>query len=195
MTEDQELEGWRSDWSSVAAAAPPEELVSHVRKRAKRQLRDAVGEALASLFVVATSAYFVVRHPIAPLVAFAMAMCLYVGVWLTYFFMIRIGSWGAAGATVRDYLARSRRLHDIELRWARFARACMIVLAIFLLGWSPWLVLNKWELYRQAPWRGVVGFGIAACILALVWMSNRRKLQALVAERARFAEQTHALEE
>jgi len=195
MTEDRELEAWRNDWSSVATAVPPEDLIVHVRKQSRKQLRAAIGEASASLFLIVVCVLLIRRQPIAPVVAFAMAMCLYVGVWLTYFFLIRVGSWGHAGSNVRDYVARSRQMHAIELRWARFTRACMVALIAFFVAWSPWVIVTKWQLYRTAPWRGVVGFGIASCIFALVWMWNRRKLRLLLTNQATFAEQTRALEE
>jgi len=193
MTEDRELDSWRDDWSAIATAAPSGDLVAHVHKQAQRQVRAAVGEVSASLFLVVVSALLIRRQPIAPVVAFAMAMCLYVGVWLTYFFMIRVGSWDRAGSTVREYIERSRRLHAIEVRWARFARACMIALVVLFAAWSPWVISAKWQLYRAAPWRGVVGFGAALCIFALVFIWNRRKLRLLTDAQKTFSEQTSAL--
>jgi len=193
MTDDLELDSWRADWNAVADAAPPEQLVAGVHKQANRQLRAAIGEVAASVFLVVVSVLLIRRQPIAPVVAFAMAMCLYVGVWLTYFFMIRLGSWAKSGATVREYIERSRRLYSIEVRWARFARACMIALVVFFAAWAPWLISAKWQLYRAAPWRGVVGFGIAVCIFALVFVWNRRKLRLLTTSEKAFNEQTRAL--
>lgn len=195
MTDEHELDALREDWSALVPAEPPAELIASVRRQSRKQVRAAIGEVSASVFLVVVCVLLLLRNPIAPLVAFAMAMCLYVGVWLTYFFMIRVGSWGGAGSSVRDYLARSRRLHAIELRWARFARACMIALIAFLLVWSPWIVVTKWELYRAAPWRGVVGFGTAAGMLGLIWIWNRRKLRMLVEAEVDLAERTRAVEE
>ena len=193
MTEDLELEAWRSDWSSLAEAPPPEELIAQVRTQSRKQLRAAAGEVGASLFLIVVSVLLILRQPIAPVVAFAMAMCLYVGVWLTYFFMLRVGSWGRAGSTVREYVERSRRLHSIEVQWARFARACLVALIALFLAWAPWLISAKLQLYRAAPWRGVVGFGIASCIFALAFIANRRKLRLLLATRDRFASETTAM--
>lgn len=194
MTDEHELDALRADWKDLAPAEPPDRLIASVKKQSQKQVRAAIGEVSASAFLVVVCVLLLLRQPTAPLVAFAMAMSLYVGVWLTYFFTIRLGSWGSAGSTVREYVDRSRRLHAIELRCARFARACMIALIAFLLVWSPWVVVTKWELYRAAPWRGVVGFGIAACILGLIWIWNRRKLRMLLAEEAALAERTRALE-
>lgn len=127
--------------------------------------------------------WMVRRFAIAPILAIAGALLIYVGVWLTYFFTIRVGSWEHAGASVREWVERSRRLHRIEVQWARFSRGCMIALAGLLVVWSPWLIAARWERYRAEPWRGVVGFGTAFLILAAVFVWNRQKLaRALAAQ-------------
>lgn len=190
MNDDLDL--LRADWKQLTPAIPGD-LHARALSLYRSQRISAAGEVCASVFLVVVSVWLLLRHPIPALVAFAMAMCLYVGVWLTYFFTIRTGSWRDAGTSVQEFVTRTRRLHEIEVRWARFARACMIALFLFLLVWSPWLVWTKWELYRAAPWRGVVGFGIAACILSLSFLWNRRKLARVLGNQASFEERAKSL--
>lgn len=187
----RELERWREDWQGVADA-PPADLIDRVRTLSRKQTRAAIGEVGASIFLVVVSAWLALRVPIAPVLALSGALLIYVGVWLTYFFTIRVGTWGAAGASVREWVERSRRLHRVDVQWARFSNACIIALAGLILVWAPWLVAARWERYRAEPWRGVVGFGTASLILVATWLWNRRKLARAIAAREELEEKVRA---
>lgn len=192
MTDDLDL--LRDDWKQMASEVPPD-LVERTDRLARAQYRAAAGEVLASIFVLVVSVWLLIRNPIAPMLAFALAMCLFVGVWLTYFFTVRAGSWRRAGASVREFTQLTRRLHTVEVQWARFARAGTIALTAFLLVWSPWLVITRWEVYGVRPWRGLVGFGIAACILLATWIWNRRKLARAIESLSELEARTRDLED
>jgi len=74
------------------------------------------------------------------------------------------GTWSAAGADARTFVALTRARRAAEHRWFRFSRAITAAMLLFVVGWAPFVLRARWERYAAEPWRAVVGFGVALLI-------------------------------
>lgn len=177
MSDDREWDEWSRLWRGPEGDAPvPEADVAAARREVRRQFRDAAYEVSASVFLLAVAGWLVVRRAQGPVLAIAMALCVYAGVWLAWFFAVRQGSWRVVTASVAEHLALGRRRRLAAVRWARFARWCTAAWVALLAAWGPWMFLAHRAKYAAEPWRAMVGFGGAAAILAACWWWYGRKL-------------------
>lgn len=186
MTEERELEAWRSEWQALGGR---EELARELAERAKRgaakQRRAVMMEVVASVVANASFLRMAITSRGAPVIT---ALCagafFFSGIWLSKLFAIFGPKDGAT--SVDGYVDVLRAQLDKDARWNDFARRATAALGLAIVPWSLWKVAADWQLYRAEPWRFVVGFGGVVVILAGLLFASTKKRARLAEERERF---------
>lgn len=185
--EDVELERWKREWQELGGRdGLAKELAERVVKDGRRLRRGAALEIAAAAFSTAICAWLLVRtHGDLLVVTVCSAILIFNGVWVTRMLTLRQGSLRAVGTGLDAFLDLTRRRLADDLKWIAFGRRSTVVLALFLAPWAVWMFVSHYERYRAEPWRGFVGFGVAAAILIGLFVYQGRKLRALEADRER----------
>jgi hypothetical protein len=188
MSEDKELETWRTEWQALGGTRDlAEQLARRVVEDGRRIRRGVAVEVGAAVFGVVTCTWLVVRTRGELVATVACAgLLFFFGVWVTRLLTLRRGSLRALGSGVDEFVELTRRRLADDVAWNRFAHRSMQILTGLLVPWGIWAFVARYALYRAEPWRAVVGFGTAAVILAAVFVVNGRKRRKLEAERERF---------
>lgn len=188
MSEDKELETWKTEWQSLGGRERlAEELAGRVAKDGKRLRRALAREVVAGVVAVGLSVWLVARTHGELVSAVACAgIVLFTGIWLTRLFWVYEGSLRSPGTGLDAFMDLTRcRLAD-DLKWIAFSRRATQILAIAIVPWGIWAFVRRYAMYRDEPWRAVVGFGSVALILTGLFVWYRGKQRKLVAELERF---------
>jgi hypothetical protein len=188
MTDDEELSQWRDEWQTAAEPTDfARGLPERVARDGRRLRRSAWAEALAVTFSTSVCGWMMVRTHGAPVVVALSGFILFFnGAHLTQFFQARANLYRACGEATGDYIALTRKRLDAEMQSVRFTLRWIKIIAAFCLPWSVWMFVAHAAVYRAEPWRGFVGFGSAAAILATVTLLTRKRARRLERETSLF---------
>ena len=186
MTDDKELEGWRSEWQSLGGRQGfADDLARNVARDARRIRRGVATEIAGGVFAASISVWLISSAHGELVSTFTGAgVLVFCGVWTTRLLTLRQA--GPSGEGLDGFIELTRRRMTDDLRWSRFTRRTTKVLAALLVPWSAWAFVTRHAMYRAEPWRGLVGFGGVAIILAGLYVWQRRKHRKLETERDRF---------
>jgi hypothetical protein len=196
MTEQQELEVWRSEWTSLPDVEMfARELVDRAAREGRSLKRRAAGEIAAVLFSSGMCVWLLVStHGKLQVVAITVIILLFNGAWITHYFNVRAGTFAASGEGLDAFVGLTRARLSADRRWNHYALRWTQVLAAILLPWSVWMFLDHRDKYLAEPWRALVGFGGAVVILTALFIYLRSKRVKLDADTKRFEEQLHHVE-
>lgn len=180
---DAELSTWRGEWQGLGGSEDfAAQLVARARKDGRKLRLSAAAEVLAALFSTTVCLWLLARSHGSPEVIAMTALILpFNGAWLTHFFTARAGTFDALGASVGDFITLTRQRLATQRKWMAQARRWTIAIGIAIVPWALWVLYAHRDAYAREPWRGVVGFGTIAVILAgvLAWtFVKERKLGA-----------------
>jgi hypothetical protein len=163
---------WQSDRNTIDIDAVVRR--AHKKKRSM-QVRLAI-EVLASIGVVLFWAPQL-PHAGAGTALLGVGSLVFVLAWCVLLWRNQRGTWAADGTLVADFMALERRRIDASLRWTTVLRGSLLAMSVLFLAASPFLLRDGWNLYRQEPWRFVVGFvGFFAIVGALsIYSTVQRK--------------------
>lgn len=189
--DDPELAMWRAEWQALGGSENfAAQLVVRARKDGRRMRFSAAGEIGAAILATSVCAWLIVKsHGEPEDVVMTVFIVLFLGAWLTQFFTLRAGTFAASGEGVEAFVALTRRRLVTQRRWTRYAERWTALLAVAVVPWAAWVLHGHWAAYAAQPWRGVVGVGGAAVILAGVFRANRVKGRKLAAETEAFERQ------
>lgn len=190
--DDDEWAAWARDFGGDAEGAPsPAAVLARVRRETWKQRRAYALEVLACVFLVGFYVAMMGRQRATWFVVMASANFAFAALWLGYLTHTLRGTWSAAAADARSFLALARARRAAEHRWFRFSRGITAAMLVFVAAWAPFVLRARWERYAAEPWRAVVGFGgaLAIGVAALVYQGRRidraaRELEALDASTA-----------
>ncbi len=185
---DHELETWRSEWQAMGGRSGlAAELSARVARDGVRIRRSLAAEVAGGIFAVVLATALVVHtHGERVTAVVCAGVLVFTGVWTTRVLTLRHGSLRATAEGLDTFVALTRRRIDDDLRWVAFGTRAMQIFAALLVPCAAWALVARWAIYSAEPWRGVVGFGTAAVILAFALLRYRVKRRLLVADRARF---------
>jgi hypothetical protein len=178
--DDDEWAGWARDFQGSAAegdAATPAAMLARVRRETWKQRRAYLGEALACVFLIGFYVVMMGRLRATWFVVMASANFVFAALWMGYLTHTLRGTWSAAGADARTFVALTRARRAAEHRWFRFSRAITAAMLLFVVGWAPFVLQARWERYAAEPWRAVVGFGVALLIGVAAMVHQTRRLE------------------
>jgi len=191
--EEIELAAWRASWMQLGGKdGLALELAQRARKAGYRHRAYLVANVVTAVAVTLVMGWLVVYMRGAILaVFFCAATCLYNGVILTRLFSDRIAP---AGSTLESFVTMTRERIDRDLRWNRFARRVLYIVAGVFVPWFVIVTMSRWAIFHDSPMWLVYGC-IATFLLAVLGslahsarkqrklLAERDELDALVAER------------
>lgn len=189
MTEEEkELAGWQSEWQTLGgASALTAELAARCAADEKRIKRSLAAELAAATFSSAVAVALIVRtRGLLPVTVICGAILVFNGVWITRFLLAHQAVLGEDGQGLDAFVSLTRRRLASERTLARFAWNANVGIGLFLVPAITWLIVARWERYREHPLRGVVGVGVAALIHVGLFLFLRRKRRRLEDEVTRF---------
>lgn len=175
------------DWQSSAESVDVEALVRRA-KVGRRRLQ--AGFALELLAGAGVLAFWAPQLPKAGAgtALLGVGSIVFVLVWWIALWRNLRGSWSAPGAQVEEFLALERRRLEARLRWTGVLRTSLIALTVLFVGASPFVLRDGWAMYREEPWRFVLGAGGVFAIVGALWVGATRQRARL--RRALGAEET-----
>jgi len=174
---DSELTRLQTEWQGLGNVdAALERLAERARRELRRARRSIAVECIAAACSTATCAYFLVENASGPAIGLTAIVVVFNAVYLRKLFQVRGARSRDAARSLDDYGALLRTQLAAETRWLDFAWRATWVLAAILAIWSAWQLLHAREAYALEPWRGIVGFGGIAALLAgtLAWVHHAR---------------------
>ena len=188
MSEDKELDAWKSEWQSLGGREGLAEELAHRVANDGRRIRRGIATEIAAGAVAALIGVWLVVRTRGELVATVACagILVFTGVWITRLVTLREGAMVPASNGLDDFIELTRRRVRDDLRWSHFTLRAMQVLALLLVPWAVWAFIARYAMYRAEPWRALVGFGGAALILVLSLVWQRHKRRKVEVERDRF---------
>ncbi len=152
-------------------------LSAQVRRETRRLWVGTALELVAATGVCVFWWALIARRGAPALLPMACASTAGMAAWVGYLAFVYRGQWAPRGDTVRAHLAATLARRQAEARWFSFALAWTAVMGLAVALWAPVLIRARWALYSAEPWRALVGFGVAAAILAgtMAYYSRRRR--------------------
>jgi len=188
--EEKELAGWRAEWQTLGdVSALTAELSARCARDGRRLRRSLARELVAAAFSSVVAAGLIVRtRGLLPVVVICSAILVFNGVWATRFLLAQNAVLGEEGEGLDAFVSLTRRRLASERSLSRFAWNANVAISAFLGPAIAWLLVARWERYREHPWNGVVGVSIAVVIHVGVFLVLRRKRAHLDEEERRFEE-------
>jgi hypothetical protein len=191
MTEQQELEAWRSEWTSLPDVSMfARDVVDRAAREGRSLKRRTAKEIAAVLFSSGMCLWLLLStHGKAQVVAISVVILLFNGAWITHYFNVRAGTFAASGEGLDAFVALTRKRITADRRWNRYALRWTQILALILVPWSVWMFLGHRDKYLAEPWRALVGFGGEVVILTALFFYLGRQRARLDVNSKRFEEQ------
>lgn len=172
------------DWQSSAEVVDVEALVRRAQLGRRRMQASFALELLAGAAVVA---FWAPQLPAAGAgtALLGVGSIVFVFVWWIALWRNLRGTWSARSAQVEAFLALERRRLEAKLRWTGVLRASLIALTVLFVVASPFVLRDGWAIYREEPWRFVLGAGGVFAIVGALWVGSTRqrvRLQRALAE-------------
>lgn len=184
---DPELAEWRAEWQTFGDPAALAGLSDRCARDGRKLRRSLALETLGAAFSTVVLTALVVRtRGTPPVAAIAVALSIFNGVWLARYYGARWGLLAVEGSTVDRWIDLTRRRLAAEQALARFAWHAHVALFCVVIPGIVWLLVTHAEQYRRAPWRGVVGLGVAAGVHAVLFVVLRSRQRKAADERERF---------